>query len=307
MAELTDPHIPVSASIASFPRRPGVALLAMVLAGPSPGPMCSLSAQKSAGVAGIRMSSERPVPTRYAGDGDSRRSLESREASPLALAAADFDEDGMPDLVSGYAGGDGGIVTLHRGNVDALFPNAPEAKRRRATGQFSDAPFLPTARTFAAPASPEFLEAGDFDADGHADVLLAARGGAALLLRGDGTGALRPAEQIDVPGTVTAMAVGDVNGYDGLPDIVFGITGKAGPQALVFAGRKGAVNAAPESFALPSEAASLALGDLDDDHVPDVALGAGPALLVIHGRRDKRSPATISNRSLPFTIESLAA
>jgi hypothetical protein len=307
MAELTDPRIPLSSSIAPLLRRPGVALLAIILTGLSAAPMSNLSAQKSPDVAGIRMSPERPVPTSYAGDQGARRSFESGEARPLSLAAADFDEDGMPDLVSGYAGGDGGIVTLHRGNVDALFPNAPEAKRRRATGQFSDAPFLPTARTFAAPAAPEFLEAGDFDADGHADVLLAARGGAALVLRGDGNGGLRPAERIELPGVVTSMAVGDVNGYDGLPDIVFGITGKAGPQALVFAGRKGAVNAAPESFALPSEAASLALGDLDDDHVPDVALGAGPALLVIHGRRDKRSPATISNRSLPFTIESLAA
>jgi hypothetical protein len=307
MAELTDSHIPVSASIASFLRRPGVALLAMVLAGLSPGPMISyLSAQQPLNAAGLGTSAERPVPTRYAGGGVSGGSLESRDARPQTLAAADFDEDGVADLVSGYAGGAGGIVTLHRGNVDALFPNAPEARRRRAAGQFSDAPFLPTARTFAAPAAPDFLQAGDFDADGHADVLLAARGGNALVLRGDGTGALRPAEQIDLPGTVTAMAVGDVNGYDGLPDVVFGITGKAGPQALVFAGWRGALNTAPETFGLPSDATALALGDVDDDRLPDVALAAGSELVVMHGR-SKTAGARADTRSMPFAIAAVAA
>ncbi len=339
MARLTNQLMLLTSSTSSCLRPPGVALMAIVLAGLSATPMTStLSGQEAprrvasqTAVAGqvaspvppstagvwTTASAERPVPTRYAGDESALRLLESRQASPLALATADFDEDGVADLVSGYAGGGGGIITLHRGNVDSIFPNTPAAKQRRAAGRFSDSPFVATARAFAAPAAPDFLAAGDFDADGHSDVLAAAQGGEAVLLRGDGRGGLRAAHHIDLPGAVTAMAVGEINGRDGLPDVVFGIARLAGPQALVFAGRTGALRSAPDAFDLPADATALALADLDDDASSDLAVAAGAELLIIYGRA-RRSPATIASRpeagtarvdrrSLPFTIGSLAA
>ncbi|HXG68257.1 MAG TPA: VCBS repeat-containing protein, partial [Blastocatellia bacterium] len=248
------------------------------------------------GAAGINLSAGREAPTRYLGNEGLKRLLEQQQARPLALAAADFDGDGTPDLVSGYAAPGGGILTLHRGNVDALFPNAPEAKRRRAAGQSTDSPFLAAARIFAAPAAPDFLHAGDFDADGHYDVVAAAQGGSdLLLLRGDGKGRLGPAERIALPGAVSAMAVGEINNRDGLHDVAVAIAGAAGPQALVFTGREGALRSAPEAFDLPAEAASLALGNLDDDYLADLAVAAGRELLVIRGQ-DKRVAANPSGR-----------
>src|SRR2546423_1832602 len=63
------------------------------------------------------------ILTAYVGPRELRAALEQNKAEPLNLASADFDEDGMPDLVTGYSFHDRGIVTLMRGNVDAIYPN----------------------------------------------------------------------------------------------------------------------------------------------------------------------------------------
>src|SRR5687767_4895579 len=78
----------------------------------------------------------------YIGPEDLIGALEQNRAQPLSLASADFDEDGVPDLVSGYSYAGRGIVTLLRGNLDSIYPNSPEAQQRRSNGTFTQAPFL---------------------------------------------------------------------------------------------------------------------------------------------------------------------
>src|ERR1700694_4453519 len=69
-----------------------------------------------------------------------------------ALASGDFDEDGVPDLVTGYADlAGGGTVLIRRGNVDAIYPNSPEARLRRERGEFSAAAFLAGTESFPVP------------------------------------------------------------------------------------------------------------------------------------------------------------
>ncbi|MEP6708431.1 MAG: VCBS repeat-containing protein [Pyrinomonadaceae bacterium] len=177
--------------------------------------------------------------------------LEQNQARPLSLATADFDEDGVPDLLSGFAAsvngfagsaGRGpqagsplgvlddppasgaGLITLHRGNLDAIYPNTPEAQQRKAADEFTDAPFLSAARVFALPEQPDFIGAGDFDADGHWDVVMAARGSMKLYwMAGDGRGDFGRAQVIALPGVVTALVTGEINRADGLVDVVVGV------------------------------------------------------------------------------------
>ena len=87
-------------------------------------------------------------------------------ASPLSLASADVDEDGTPDVIAGYGSAGSGLLTMQRGNVDAVYPNSPEAQSRRAAGVFNSAPLLPTTTAIELPVAPHLLSCGDFDGDG---------------------------------------------------------------------------------------------------------------------------------------------
>src|SRR5262249_11470454 len=160
--------------------------------------------------------------------------------------------------VIGYAGAGSGIISLLRGNVDAIYPNSPEAQARRAAGAGADAPFLSPAQVFEALQSPDFIGAGDFDGDGHFDVVTAERGGDKLhLMSGNGRGGFTAPREIALPGVVTAIAVGEINRRDGLDDVVVGVIGDGGALALVFEGPEGALRAQPETFNLPAAATAL--------------------------------------------------
>ncbi len=245
------------------------------------------------------------VPTTYSGS-----SVPDSHARPTALASADFDEDGMPDLASGYAAADGtGIVTIHRGNANALWPY----------GKAADPPaFLPDARVFALPVAPDFLGAGDFDADGHWDLVAAHAGDQALyLLHGDGHGGFSTPERIDLPGAVTAFTTGEINRVDGLTDIAVGVEGQNGAQVLVFESPAGALRGEPEVFPVAHSISALVMMPLDGDPLNDLAVGAGRELVAIHGRdrmlsgaramREGAAAAKITRQVLPFAVRALAA
>src|SRR3989475_7367376 len=154
---------------------------------PQPAKLARLSETVSIHPAGrgnptINLSDGHDLLTSYVGPDELRQALEENQAEPISLASADFDEDGVPDLISGYAYNGRGIITLLRGNVDSIYPNAPEAKERKANGTFTDAPFLSPAQVFSAPVAADFVGAGDFDGDRHWDVGGAARSHNALCL-----------------------------------------------------------------------------------------------------------------------------
>src|SRR5436309_1474519 len=211
----------------------------------------------------INLSDGHDLLTSYLGPDELRQALERNLAEPLSLASADFDEDGVPDLISGYAYNGRGIITLLRGNVDSIYPNAPEAKERKANGTFTDAPFLSPAQVFSAPVAADFVGAGDFDSDSHWDVVVASRTHNALyLLSGDGHGGFQPAKEIPLRGVVTAMTTGEINRADGLRDVVVGVTTERGAEALVFEGPEGALKAQAEVLQMPAAVTALALGQL---------------------------------------------
>jgi hypothetical protein len=68
----------------------------------------------------ISLSDGHDLRTSYAGQQETIDILDGNQAQPLSLTSADYDEDGVPDLICGYDSKGAGIITLHRGRVDSI-------------------------------------------------------------------------------------------------------------------------------------------------------------------------------------------
>src|SRR3989442_2790022 len=64
------------------------------------------------------------------------RYLQQNHFQPTALSSGDFDEDGVPDLIGGYAGLTGAL-TLHRGNPDSIYHYTAQARQHRLEARSS--------------------------------------------------------------------------------------------------------------------------------------------------------------------------
>jgi uncharacterized repeat protein (TIGR01451 family) len=221
---------------------------------------------------------------------------EQTTAQALALAAADFDEDGTPDLLGGSTDGSMGSISLYRGNVEAILPTSQTAPNAAA--------FFPASNELALPLAPEFLVTGDFNADGHFDVVAAARNRSTLaLLAGDGNGNFAALQTIELSGNVTALAAGEINRADGLADLAVAINAPNGAQALLFAAAEGAFDAQPQTFELAHEATSFAFGHLTRDAFADLAIAAGSELVLLEGGAPT---PTMTRKAMQFAIDSVA-
>jgi hypothetical protein len=134
-----------------------------------------------------------PVTTRAVGHGYSLENSKLNGAVPLALAAGDFDEDGVADLIAGYSARERNFLTLRRGFTDS-------------TSQ-SPAILLDT------PSLPKMIGTVDFNWDGHTDLAIATKLSNILyLLPGDGRGDFGRAEEFLLPARATALASGQLDG-----------------------------------------------------------------------------------------------
>jgi parallel beta-helix repeat protein len=227
---------------------------------------------------------------------------QSHEVS--ALSAADLDEDGIADLVVGMTNRHQGALVVLRGNADSIYPFSPEARKRRAAGTFTGEPFLAPLQTSEISVVPELLATGDFDNDGHNDVVLAAVGDQALwLLAGDGTGRLMVPRRLPIPGRLTSLVAGDVHVQDLLVDLVVAVENEKGKAGLlVFNDPRGALLGPAESVELPAPAADLVIASLKPGK-GSVLAAAGNELVLVHARSNvDRDPA---ESPTPFRVDRL--
>ena len=231
----------------------------------------------------------------FAGSAEAQAVLNANQLNPLSLASADLNDDGSDDIAYGLSNSLGSVVAFMFGNVDSIFPNSPDAQRRKAQGTFTDAPFQRSAKAISCPVEPNFLAVGDFNNDGFKDVVVASfKSDKLFLLPGKDKGGLETSvwSSVVLPGTVTALKAGDLNRKDGLTDLAVAISGRSGNRLLVFEDPRGALNGPSESFPLSGEATSIALtqfdsGDTPGDSFEDMVVSSASSILIIHGRDRK--------------------
>jgi len=204
----------------------------------------------------------------------------------FSVAVGDLDGDGFPDIAAA------GLDAVHVFFQDPL-----------ASGTF----FLP--ERFAAGLQPNAVVAADFDRDGLLDIAVANTGSSV-----DGSGAsisvllqdpqlagnFLAARSFATPNGAQNLAVGDLDG-DGFPDIVV--------ASVVFSSPNPGIvslflqnSAAPGNFLLASThpdgftPQSVAIGDLDNDGRPDIAIQDGPSILF----QDPLRPGTFFEEVLVF-------
>jgi len=220
------------------------------------------------------------VPTSYQGHAQTISTMQSGGATPLAMASADFDADGVADVVIGYASASGGILALHRGNLDAFAPQSRASWLAIAHQQFPP-PFLPQATLLEVPEAPQFIVTGDFG--GNMSILTGARGSQHLyLFEGNGKGGFSSPKAIALPGNLSALAAGEVGVREGKTDVVAAVETQQTSSVLVFKGSAGGLGQAPVSYPVPQVAMQLEIADLHGDGISDIAVLAGGEVLVVH-------------------------
>jgi len=224
------------------------------------------------------------------------------EATMISMASGDFDKDGYPDLVCGHANGDAFAITFRKAEK-SISPDS--------------IPFPSVSASLFIDTRPDFLATGDMDNDGHRDIVCCERGGEQLILiPGDGNGGFGDPEEICLNGHITAFTTGEFNRRDGLVDIACAVSGEAGSELLVYEDPRGAWLAEPEITTLPGEAGSISSGNLNDDFMPDLAVGGKGWMIILEGRdrnlyaRGSRKNEVLPPRFIfeptPFNIQSVA-
>ena len=186
---------------------------------------------------------------------------------PQAVAAGDFNGDGLTDLAVANNGGN---------NVSVLLSNG-------------DGTFFPATPSFDAGDTPIKVVAGDFNGDGIPDLaVLNYNANTLSVLLGNGDGTFQPPSPIPLPGRSLDLVVADLTG-DGFLDIA--VADYADSRVQVFLGNGDGTFKDPQSFLAGSNPRALVVGDFNNDGLPDLAVadyngGANTAVSILLGNRD---------------------
>ncbi|TKC00339.1 FG-GAP-like repeat-containing protein [Pedobacter cryophilus] len=185
------------------------------------------------------------------------------EYNPQSVAISDLDGDGKPDLV----------VANHYSNSVSVYRNTS------TNGSVSSGSFAAKV-DFATGSQPISVAIGDLDCDGKPDLAVANRSSTTFsVFRNTSTsgsitaGSFAAKVDFAIGGSLNSIAIGDLDG-DGKPDLA--VTNQSSVSVIRNTSTSGSITAgsfaAKVDFATGSSPYSVAIGDLDGDGKPDLAV-----------------------------------
>jgi hypothetical protein len=174
-------------------------------------------------------------------------------ARPSAIATADFDQNGLPDIVVLDETGDQVVELLTDADLFAVGACREGVQRRN----------------FAVGDEPQGIAVGDFDRNGKPDLVVVESRGARVLA-GDGKGGFTSQAPIPAGSQPQSVAVGDFDG-DGVQDMAVG-TGSDRTVEILYGIADGGFLEPPLSVAIGQTVTSMQTGDFNLDGRLDLAL-----------------------------------
>jgi 6-phosphogluconolactonase (cycloisomerase 2 family) len=214
---------------------------------------------------------------------------------PQSVAIGDLDGDGKPDLA----------VANFGSNTVSVFRNTS------SSGSISSSSFA-TKVDFTAGSNPQSVAIGDLDGDGKPDLVVANFGSSTVSVfhNTSSSGSISSssfATKVDfTTGTSpVSVAIGDVD-VDGKPDLVVANYNSATVSVYRNTSSSGSISsssfAAKVDFTTGSNPISVAIGDLDGDGMPDLAVAnSSPNTVSIY--RNTSSSGSISSSSFAAKVD----
>jgi hypothetical protein len=180
---------------------------------------------------------------------------------PVSVAEGDFNGDGKPDVAVADLGALAG---------QASSPGSVSVLLGKGGGRFSPGPGSPLTVGVRATS----VAVGDFNGDHTPDLAVANYSDNTVsVLLGDGSGGFSPVpgSPFSVGAGPNSVAVGDFNG-DHIPDLAVANASDDTVSVLLGTGSGGFIPAVGSPLTVGSSPSSIAVGDFNGDHIPDLAV-----------------------------------